>query len=371
MSSGTAVGRHYLSGKPLKVTWGDDKITEVQPIEEGPTDQWLAPGLVDVQVNGYAGVDFQRDDVDADDLVRANAGLSRDGCAWWMLTLITDRWDAMLNRLRHFKKLRDASDGLKKAIVGWHVEGPFLSEEPGYRGAHNPDAMEDPRPERMEELKEIVGDDRLLFTIAAERPGTIETIVRATELGFVVSIGHSNASEEQLRGAEAAGARGFTHLANGMPQEMDRHDNIVGRVFDTDALVAGVIPDQIHVSPQMFRLIHKALPADRIYYTTDCMSAAGAPPGTYTVGRLELEVGEDQVVRMPGQSNYAGSALRPLQGIERAAEMLQRSWRDVWDIGSVNPARLIGQSPGLEVGDDANLCVIHGTENALDHVAWL
>lgn len=371
MSEGSAVGRHYLSGKPQCISWADGKIDAVNDLGDCPENQWLAPALVDVQVNGYAGVDFQRDDTDAEGLLKAVRGMSRDGCRRWMLTLITDKWESLLERLAGFKKLRDQSPELREAIVGWHVEGPFLSEEPGFRGAHNSDVMQDPAPERMDELKQITGDDAVLVTLAAERASAIPSIERAIQHGFVVSIGHSNATAEQLASAVSAGADGFTHLGNGMPQAMDRHDNIVGRVFDSEGLMAGVIPDRIHVSPQLFRLIHKALPADRIYYTTDCMSAAGAPPGDYTVGDNRLHVGEDQIVRIPGQSNFAGSALRPVQGIERAAEMLQRTWRDVWDFGSLNPAKLMRLSSGLEVGDAADLCLVHGTSTTLDRVELL
>jgi len=370
MSEGSTIGRHYLSGKPLQIKWSGGIIVSVNDIEECPDDQWLAPGLVDVQVNGYAGVDFQRDGVELEGLRMAAEGLQRDGCRRWMLTLITDKWEVLLARLKRFKELRDQSSELRAAIVGWHVEGPFLSEEPGYRGAHNPEVMQDPSPERMDELAAIVAGDPVMVTLAAERPKAIETAKQAIQRGFVVSIGHSNATAEQLRSAEEVGAKGFTHLGNGMPQEMDRHDNVVCRLFDTEVLMAGVIPDGIHVSPQMFRLFHKALPADRIYYTTDCMSAAGATPGEYTVGHNKLHVGDDQIVRVPGQSNFAGSALRPLQGVERASEMLSRTWRDVWDIGSINPATLIGLSAGLSIGDVADICVVRGSETKLDRIEW-
>ncbi|MBG85610.1 MAG: N-acetylglucosamine-6-phosphate deacetylase [Verrucomicrobiales bacterium] len=357
MSAQTVTGRHYLTGKTISVSVEEGIISAIEDTEDGE-DQWLAPGLIDLQINGYAGVDFQRDGVSAERLREASAGLNRDGCSRWLLTLITDEWSSLMARLRHFKALRDADEDLRKSIVGWHVEGPFLSPEPGYRGAHPPEVMCDPTPENLDELRSITGDDPVLITVASERSTVNPQIPKARELGFVVSIGHSNASSDELKDAVAQGATGFTHLSNGMPQQMDRHDNIVGRVFDTPGLTAGVIPDTIHVSPQMFRMIHKVMPSDAIYYTTDAMSAGGAPPGRYTVGRIELEVGEDQVVRMPGQTNFAGSALSPIDGIRRAAKMLGLSWRDVWDYMSGNAARFMGLPVGLEAGAPADFRVI-------------
>ncbi|MGB0580225.1 MAG: N-acetylglucosamine-6-phosphate deacetylase, partial [Limisphaerales bacterium] len=280
----------------------------------------------------------------------------------WMLTHTTVAWPVMLSRLKHLRSVRANSEILRKRIAGWHVEGPFLSAVPGFKGAHDGSVMTDPTCERIDELKAVLGDDPILLTLAAERAGSIEVIRHAVSCGITVSIGHSDASAENLRDAVEAGATAFTHLGNGMPQEMDRHDNIVSRVIDTDRLVCGLIADGIHLAPQMFRLLHKALPADLIYYTTDAISAAGAPPGRYHVGRDEVEVGEDKVVRIPGQSNFAGSALSPCAAIHRAADMLGRSWRDVWDFYSINAAKLVGLTAGLEPGCPADLCEVVGDE---------
>lgn len=370
MSAGSASGRHYLSGKSIEVKWADGVITEVNDVEDGPRDRWLAPGLVDVQINGYAGVDFQRDGVTGEELQQAADGLSRDGCGRWFLTLITEEWSVLLARLDGLKALRDASSKLSSQIVGWHVEGPFLSTEPGFKGAHNPDVMTDPSCAAIDELKAVVGDDPTLLTIASERPGSMEVIRYARESGITVSIGHSNASADCLHDSVVAGATGFTHLGNGMPQQMDRFDNIVGRVIDTDGLIAGLIPDSIHVAPQMFRLVHKAQPASEIYYTTDAMSAAGAPPGRYRLGIHELEVGEDRIVRIPGQTNFAGSALTPIEGIRRSATMLGRSWRDVWDFFSLNAAGLVGLPAGIEIGGPADLCLVREQDGTVESVEW-
>ena len=153
-----------------------------------------------------------------------------------------------------------------------------------------------------------------------------------------------------------AGATGFTHLGNGCPRELDRHDNIVWRALDTPGFTASLIPDGIHVSPALFRLIHRALGPEAIYYTSDAMSAAGAPPGRYRLGALEVEVGADQIVRQPGKTNFAGSALRPIDGIFRAAEMLNCPWQEVWGRWSQKPSAFMGLPRGLEPGQPANLC---------------
>jgi N-acetylglucosamine-6-phosphate deacetylase len=218
--------------------------------------------------------------------------------------------------------------------------------------------MCDPTPEHILELRSITGSDPLLLTLSPERPRAVEAIALAASHGIRINLGHTNASAEILRQAVSAGATGFTHLGNGCPRELDRHDNILWRVFDMSGLTVSLIPDQIHVSPPLFRLAHWVLGADSIYYTTDAMSAAGMPPGRYPLGKWQLEVGPDQIVRQPGKPLFAGSALRPIEGIFRAAQMLGCPWQKVWPRLSETPARLMGLLNELAVGERADFCTV-------------
>jgi N-acetylglucosamine-6-phosphate deacetylase len=356
MPTNELTARHFATRQPVTVRWSGGAITEITEASGAPENLWVAPAIVDLQVNGYAGVDFQRDGVTRDELLRAVRGLHAAGCARILLTLTTDHWPRMLERLRHFATLRAASPELSAAIAGWHMEGPFLSREPGFCGAHDPACMSDPTPERMRELREAAGDLPVLLTLAPERLGAVAAIVEAAALGIKVSLGHCNPSAEQLRLAVAAGAVAFTHLGNGCPQQLDRHDNILWRVFDTPGLRVGLIPDQVHVSPALFRVLHRQLDAGRIWYTTDAVAPAGAPPGRYTVGRLDVDVGPDQIVRQPGRTNFAGSALRPMQGVMRAARTLKCAWQEVWPRCSTQPCELAGLHAGMAVGEPATFC---------------
>ncbi|MEW6306587.1 MAG: N-acetylglucosamine-6-phosphate deacetylase [Verrucomicrobiota bacterium] len=359
MRDGEITGIDYATRKPVCLRWQAGRISEASAAPKAPVDAWwIAPPLVDLQVNGYAGVDFQRDDLNAADLLKAVRGLRAAGCTRILLTLITDEWPKLVARVRRYRELRAQSGELQNAIIGWHIEGPFLSAEPGFRGAHNPDVMCDPTPAHIEELRAVTGSDPVLITVASERTGSLAAIRQAVSAGFKVSLGHTNAPLDNLREAVKAGASAFTHLGNGCPKDLDRHDNIFLRVFDTPGLTVGLIVDRIHISPMFLRLAHRVLPEERIYYTTDAMSAAGAPPGRYTIGRLELEVGADQVVRLPGKPNFAGSALRPIDGILRAAQMLNRPWHELWKHFAEIPAKYIGLRNDLGIGQPANFCLL-------------
>jgi len=351
--------KDWQTGKPVEISWMDGKITGVASLDAGTaTSLWLAPLLIDVQVNGYAGVDFQQDDLTEAELLTAVRGLQADGCGQILLTLITDEWSRLLARLKHIRTLRNENAELKEGIAGWHIEGPFLSPEPGFRGAHNAAVMCNATTQHIDELLAVTGGDPVLLTVASEREGSSEVIRYAASKGIKISLGHTNASAESIAEATKAGAIGFTHLGNGCPRTLDRHDNIVWRVLDQSALTVGIIPDRIHVSPEPFRLFYKTLRADKIYYTTDAMAAAGAPPGRYRIGAVEVEVGPDQVVRLPGQPNFAGSALKPIEGVQRTAQMLGESWQTVWPCFSTVPAQMMGLDVALEPGKAASFCLV-------------
>lgn len=363
MNTGEIRGWHYATRKPVRLRWRDGRITSLETAPAPPAPGlWLAPALVDLQVNGYAGVDFQQDGLGLDELLAAVRGLRGAGCTRFLLTLITDEWPRLTARLRHLRALRSRSPELQSAITGWHIEGPFLSAEPGFHGAHDPALMLDPTPRHIHELRSITAGDPLLLTLAPERCDALEAIRLAGSLGVKISLGHTNASADTLRAAGAAGATGFTHLGNACPRVLDRHDNILWRVLDTPGLTVSLIPDRIHVAPALFRLVHRLQPEGAVYYTTDAMAAAGAPPGRYTLGRLELEVGADQIVRPLGQTHFAGSALRPSDGVFRAAEMLRCDWQDAWRRFSEVPARFLGLESGLAPGRPAHFCLLRLAE---------
>jgi N-acetylglucosamine-6-phosphate deacetylase len=368
MNEGEVQGWHYATREPVRLHWKDGKLLFIErSATKPPTNTWIAPGLVDLQINGFAGTDFQQDNLTQEQLEHAVRGLFGAGCTRFLLTIITDKWEKMLDRLQHYRKLRAQSPLLRSAISGWHIEGPFLSDKPGFAGAHDASLTMDAMPDHIHQLRKFAGDDLVLLTLAPERLEAIAAIALATSLGIKVSLGHTNAQHKRLLQAIKAGAVGFTHLGNGCPRELDRHDNILWRMFETKGLKVSLIPDAFHVSPPLFRLMHRIIGGDSIYYTSDAMAAAGAPPGRYTIGRLELEVAEDGIARQPGSPLFAGSGLEPIGGAFRAAEMLDCPWQETWLRFADVPAQLMGLPSGLQVGQPATFCVLQVTpENWLE-----
>jgi N-acetylglucosamine-6-phosphate deacetylase len=278
--------------------------------------------LFDIQINGFAGVDLQQDELSGGDLRLMVEALAEQQTLRWFATLITDAVPRMEARLARMESLRAADHGTAAAVCGYHLEGPWLSPEPGYRGAHDPRWMESPDPTVLERFQQAAGGMIRLITMAPELPGSAEFIRHARKLGMEVSIGHSQADGREIAAAVEAGARFCTHVGNGVPAQLHRHDNIVQRLLARDELTAFFIPDGIHLPPEVLQNFFRAKPAGRALFTTDAMAAAGAPPGRYRLGALDLEVGTDRVVRLPGQPFFAGSALTPLAGLANAARWL-------------------------------------------------
>lgn len=274
----------------------------------------------DLQVNGFAGVDFQRPGLTAEAMERVVAALAAHGTTRMLVTLITETIDAMAGQLAEVERLCAASPAVGAMIAGYHLEGPYLLPEPGYHGAHDPRKMKRPDCREFDRLWTAAGGRVRLITLAPEWPGSAEYIRHVVAHGVRVSIGHSNADDRAIDAATAAGLTLCTHVGNGTPMLLPRHDNIIQRMLARDELTAVFIPDGIHVPPAVLRNFVRAKPRGKVLFTTDCMAAAGAPPGRYTIGRLEAEVGADGVVREPGKPNFAGSALT----MDRAAENVQR-----------------------------------------------
>lgn len=309
-------------------------------------DKPAVTGLFDFQVNGFAGIDFQQDDLDLRAAQRAVAGLREHGTSRIFVTIVTDETDRMCRRLERFEVFRQQDPGVASMCVGYHLEGPWMSPQPGFRGAHPPEPMHAPSLAEFERLQSAAGGRVKLVTLAPEWPGSPEFISALVGRGIHVALGHTDASNEDIDHAITAGARFCTHLGNGAPLTLPRHDNVIQRLLARDELIACLIPDGIHLPPFVLRNFFRAKPAGKVLFTTDAMSGAGAPPGRYRIGRHEIDVGADRIARQPGgNGNFAGSTLTPDEGVERVQAYLGLSRQQAVDLWSTAAAAAFGIAP--------------------------
>ncbi len=277
--------RHYLDSCWVELAIRGDRIVEARPVEGAeairPEDDWVAPAFWDIQINGRWGHSFSSPDLTVDqvaEIVRAQAML---GTARLCPTLITAPLESMRHGVRTIAAAWNAFPDVAARVVGIHLEGPFISERDGYRGAHPIDAIRDPDWEFFLDLQEASDHSIVLITLAPERPGAIAFIRKAVESGVVVALGHTAADGVTIRSAVEAGARLSTHLGNGIASPLPRHPNSIWEQAAADELSASLIADGHHLDPATLRVLARAKGPARCILVSDASPLAGLPVGTY------------------------------------------------------------------------------------------
>jgi len=356
-----------LHGQVCHVEVEDHVFKKITPEKTDILDlPWIAPGLIDIQINGFAGVDFNRT-IESDDAWRhAASQLYAHGCTGFLIALITNAEEG------YRKLLPDLTGRINldpRNCLGFHMEGPWLNPDPGYRGAHRAEWMQKPSLRLLNEWWAIAGPLLKLITLAPEiDPEASAQVIRAgVEKQIQFFLGHSGAMGETLVAALQAGAVGWTHLGNAVPATVPKFENVILHTLAQPGLMASLIPDGLHLPPHAFRALARALEeghhTPRLLLTTDAMAgAATGKPGAYTLGEVQVEVGADGSARLPtagaGSGRLAGSTLTPFQGVFLAERMAGIFLEDAWAAFSSRPASLLGLKHGLAEGNSADFCLL-------------
>lgn len=270
----------------------------------------MTDGFIDLQVNGYAGIDFNQNDLAAEDMHKACDKLKEDGVKGILATIITASMKEMSIRLRRIVHLREQDPLVKEIVIGLHIEGPFINNSPGFRGAHSDKLICPANADKMKLLLEAADGLTRIVTLAPEADDNYSVIRMLARDGITVSAGHCDPGLDELKAAIDAGLTMFTHLGNGCPQDLHRHDNIIQRVLSLrDKLWLCFIADGIHIPFYALRNYLDLAGFEKSIIVSDAMAGAGAVPGRYRLNNLQLEVGADRIVREPGKTNFAGSAI--------------------------------------------------------------
>lgn len=297
--------------------------------------------MVDLQVNGYAGVDFNDAALTPDALDHALHAMLQGGVATCLPTVITAPEADMAARLAALDHAVAASRLGPLMVPGFHLEGPFLNPAPGFAGCHPPGAMVAPDPALVLRLQAGLRRPLLMMTLAAERPGADALIRWLVTRGAIAAIGHSNAGAEVVARAVAAGARVSTHLGNGLPAMLPKLANPIMAQLAEDQLAAGFIADGIHLPVPALRVMVRAKGPGRAILVTDAVSAAAAPPGRYGFAGMAIDGAPDGSVRLPGTGTLAGSALTLATAVRNVAEWGIASGADAIGMASAAPAAVL------------------------------
>jgi N-acetylglucosamine-6-phosphate deacetylase len=299
----------------------------------------------DLQLNGYKGVDFNAVGLTAAAGHEVCRQLRADGVASVLATIITDDIPQMLARLATLAAIRENDPLVAAMIPGIHIEGPFLNPAPGYVGAHPAAHVRPADVEAMKRLLEAAGGLVRLVTLAPECDAGLRVTRYLAGQGIVVSAGHCDPSLDQLRAAIDAGLTMFTHLGNGCPMLLHRHDNIIQRALSlADRLWLCFIGDGVHVPYPALGNYLRAAGIQRSIIVSDGITAAGLGPGRYTLGAQVVEVGEDLVAYSADRSHFVGATATMPQIAARLAQSLGLGPDIINRLMAVNPRRAIGMA---------------------------
>ncbi len=319
-------------------------------------------GLIDLQVNGYAGVDFNDAGLDADALDHALSAMLRAGVTLCLPTLITASEADLAARLAALDAAVAGSRLGPLMVPGYHLEGPFLNPSEGTRGCHPPACMVPPDTDLLARLRAGLRLPILLLTLAPERPGALALIGAARGAGTLVALGHCAPSTAELAAAVEAGAVMSTHLGNGLPRLLPKLDNPLMAQLAEDRLAAGFIADGIHLPVFALKAMLRAKGIGRSILVTDAVSGAAAPPGAYRLAGMAIARGEDGAVRLAGTDTLAGAALTLDAAVRNVAGWGLASADDAIRMASANPAALLAPTrmaaPAGEVAWSAELCAL-------------
>lgn len=350
-------GVDIVSGRTVQLSFG--QAIEKSATCEGHTGSFLAPGFIDLQVNGFAGVDFNNPSTPREELARSLVVLRSTGVTRFYPTVITGPPADMLAALRNLEGFGD----------GFHVEGPHISPEDGPRGAHPRAWVRPPDFDEFRRWQDATGNRVRLVTLAPEWPGAPRYIERVAAEGVTVAIGHTQADSRQLADAVSAGATLSTHLGNGAHSILRRHPNYIWDQLAEDRLMADFIADGIHLDAAFLKVALRAKGVDRAVLVTDASTPAAAAPGRYRLGEQEIDLTPEGRVVLAGTDRLAGSALRMDRGVENLVRLAGISIVDAIAMATTNAARaggVAGRTAGLAVGDLADFILFDWDGARLD-----
>ena len=372
-------GIHYATRKVIRIGMRNGIIYSMADIDEiyWPGEHSrdklsvIAPGLVDLQLNGYKGIDFNDEELAAEGIETVSQNLLRLGITKYFPTLITGSPEKISSGLKTITEVIDQKIVASQMIGGIHLEGPFISRVDGPRGAHPEDYCLEPSIVKVKRWQEEAEGRIRIITLAPELPGSEGLIKACVQMGMVVAIGHTACSREDIQRAADAGATLSTHLGNGCHNMLPRHPTLLWDQLAEDRLYASMIADGFHLPDSVLKVFIRSK-GERAILISDGMPYTGMEPGLYdssTAGSIRLtEEGKLHLESHP--ETLAGSASTLMDGVAKISGM--EGFPFAWEMGSVNPSRLLNpiSNYGLYVGSPADLVLLDQdlTELKIDRV---
>jgi len=349
-------GRNVSTGEPIEIQF-DSVIGHVDPLLASDEGTWIAPGFVDLQVNGFAGVDYNSPVAPHEEIARSIRVMFSTGVTRFFPTVITGAPDQMLGALRNLAAARESFPDAA-AMEAFHVEGPHISPDDGPRGAHPARWVRRPSIEEFRRWQDAARGHVRLVTLSPEWPEATRYIEHLSSEGVVTSIGHTRATSQQIRDAVSAGATLSTHLGNGGHATLPKFPNYIWDQLAQDRLAASFIVDGIHLDDAFLKTALRAKGIERSILVTDAVMPAMCQPGIYKLGEVEVELNADGRVQLRGGTRLAGSSLRMDRAIGNVMRIAGLSLTEAVTMATVNPARvgrISSRQRGLTPGERGDI----------------
>jgi len=299
-------------------------------------------GFVDLQVNGYKGISFHASDLTVEQIYRATHELVKAGTVAYCPTLVTENINVYEHCLKLFAgALRDKN--LARHILGLHLEGPFISSMEGARGAHEPKYTREPSVELMKRFQEWAEGNIVLLTLAPETKDALSLIKYCVKNRIKVSMGHHFADDDAMAKAVKAGADCCTHLGNGMPNMINRHQNPLWWQLACDDLYGTFITDGHHLPEDFIKVAFRAKTVSRTIVVSDAVHLAGLQPGTYEFVGAKVALAPSGRISFADTPYLAGSSANMLQCMNHLASLKILTEKELWQVGRDNPLRYLGK----------------------------
>ena len=341
-------GRTLFNNTSVEITVADTRIQEIREIPSTDSTTWVAPALVDIQVNGFAGFDLNVATVTPEDVCAMVRALWQVGTGFLCPTVVTGSFDGVCNSLRAVVKACKMDSLVAHSILGIHLEGPYISAEDGPRGAHPLEHVREPDWDEFQRWQDIADGQISIVTLAPEKKGAIPFIKRLVANGIVVALGHTNASPSDIHAAIDAGARLSTHLGNGAHALIRRHPNYIWEQLGADQLWASLIVDGHHLPPTVAKSMIRAKTLNRCHLISDAVALAGMEPGIYEFAGKSVELTADRCVRLVGTEYLAGSAIELVRGIENSVRFAGISLEEAVSLATLQPMCLLDAKAHVE-----------------------
>lgn len=340
------IGTNCITGKTEELTFHNGTVINSKEAERGEENMpFVGPGLIDLQINGINGIDFNNPALTIEDMVKATHYLLSKGITTFFPTVITNSNENILTIVRTIYSacLYDAL--VNDCIGGIHLEGPFISPQPGAKGAHDEQYIKPPDWELFNRFQEAAGGKIKIITLAPEWEGSCSFIQKCREHKVLVSIGHSMANAAHINRAIQAGASLSTHLGNAVPLLLPRHPNMIWDQLAAEELYACIITDGIHIPDSFIKVVMKAKGKTTLI-VSDATCFAGMPPGEYQnhIGGTVVLDNEKRVSLKSTPGLLAGAAKTLLENVETLINHNLATLSDAWQMASTNVADMLAKN---------------------------